>query len=236
MKLRIDLDSWCDIFSVQAERSDHVFWVSQLDYQQHLYVSSRFKQLWGQEAAVMYETPTYFDTRLISEDISDFWKKCLKRHNEEDNGSVIYQIKNEKGEPRWVKDRFMTLYDSSGEPLAAAGIAMDVTQQMDLLKDANVLKQVNEQQSQLKTDYGQLLKDKLRLLVETKQQQRPQLTSREIECLRHLSQGLSARETAERLHISRRTVEKHLDNVKLKFNCHKKVELMRILIDGNYLD
>ena len=236
MKLRLDIDSWCDVFAAQAQASDHVFWVSQLDYQQHLFVSRGFERVWGADHTVMYDTPTYFDTRLVSEKSDTFWEKCLKRHNEQQQGSVLFQIKNEQGELRWVKDCFMTLYDAQGKPLAAAGIAMDVTEQIDLINNPDSLDRVNAQHNQLKSTYTGLLKDKLKILAEVKQQQRPMITTREKQCLQQLSQGLSARETAELLHISRRTVEKHLDNVKLKFNCTKKVELMRLLLEGNYLE
>lgn len=236
MKIQLDIESWCDVFAAQADVSQHVFWVSQLDYQEHLFVSEGFKQLWGANHTVMYDHPTYFDSRLISEPIDSFWQKCLVRHNEQSKGSVLFQIKNEQGEMRWVKDRFMTLYDAKGQPLAAAGIAMDVTEQMDLVNDERRLQQVNAQHHDLKSHYTELLKDKLNILAQQKYQHQPELTTREKQCLLHLSKGLSARETADILNISRRTVEKHLDNVKLKFNCSKKVELMRLLMEGNFLD
>src|SRR3990167_7391465 len=133
LKISLDIDSWCEMFTTQAQHSEHVFWISQLDYQKHLFVSPSFKQLWGVEATVMYETPTYFDTRLVSQDLPAFYQHALSRHHELGKGSVLFQIKNEQGELRWVRDRFMTLYDAQGTPLAAAGIAMDVTERIDTL-------------------------------------------------------------------------------------------------------
>lgn len=51
------------------------------------------------------------------------------------------------------------------------------------------------------------------------------LSSREIECIRHLLQGYTATETANLLNLSKRTVEHYLENIKLKSNCYSKLEL-----------
>jgi DNA-binding NarL/FixJ family response regulator len=50
------------------------------------------------------------------------------------------------------------------------------------------------------------------------------LTSREHEVLRWLVTGLKAREIAQRISISRRTVERHLANAYLKLGVHSRLE------------
>ena len=52
------------------------------------------------------------------------------------------------------------------------------------------------------------------------------LTPREQQCLDLLKQGRSAQSTAAILEISRRTVEHHIDNIKMKFKCNSKWELL----------
>jgi DNA-binding CsgD family transcriptional regulator len=52
-----------------------------------------------------------------------------------------------------------------------------------------------------------------------------ELTTRENECLYYLLAGKSAKQTAAILNISQRTVEFHLDNIKLKAGCRTKIEL-----------
>lgn len=47
-----------------------------------------------------------------------------------------------------------------------------------------------------------------------------------MDCIKLISQGKSSTETAALLCISFRTVEKHIENVKLKLDCHKKSELI----------
>jgi DNA-binding CsgD family transcriptional regulator len=52
------------------------------------------------------------------------------------------------------------------------------------------------------------------------------LTQREEECLDLLSKGYTAKMTANALTISSRTVEKHIENIKEKFNVKHKAELI----------
>lgn len=52
------------------------------------------------------------------------------------------------------------------------------------------------------------------------------LTLRENQCLIELIKGKTAKEIAKKLHISCRTVESHLENVKGKLGCRNKSELI----------
>lgn len=54
------------------------------------------------------------------------------------------------------------------------------------------------------------------------------LSRREMQCLQHLQQGLSASESGEKLGISRRTIEHYRDSIKNKLNCSSKSELREI--------
>ena len=55
------------------------------------------------------------------------------------------------------------------------------------------------------------------------------LTERQLQCVKYLLQGKTAREIAEILGLSRRTVEYYLSNVKSRFECNNKVELILAL-------
>lgn len=51
------------------------------------------------------------------------------------------------------------------------------------------------------------------------------LTPRELQCLSHFSRGMTAKEIAQRFNLGFRTVETHLNNIRLKTGCHTKREL-----------
>lgn len=55
------------------------------------------------------------------------------------------------------------------------------------------------------------------------------LTKREIECLRYLLLGYTAKETAKNLTLSSRTVETHINNIKHKLNCFSKRKIIQLL-------
>jgi len=59
----------------------------------------------------------------------------------------------------------------------------------------------------------------------------PQLTERETEVLRMVAKGLSYRQIAERLVISHRTVQNHVQNTLRKLQMHNRVELTRYAIE-----
>ena len=59
----------------------------------------------------------------------------------------------------------------------------------------------------------------------------PQLTERETEVLRLVAKGLTARQIADRLVISHRTVENHVQSTLRKLQLHNRVELARYAIE-----
>ncbi|WP_055751557.1 response regulator transcription factor [Frankia sp. AvcI1] len=64
----------------------------------------------------------------------------------------------------------------------------------------------------------------------------PRLTAREIEVLRLIAKGLSARDAAARLGVSHRTVQNHVHNVLGKLQLRNRVELTRFALREGYDD
>ena len=60
---------------------------------------------------------------------------------------------------------------------------------------------------------------------------RPELTDRETEVLKMVAKGLSYRQIAERLVLSHRTVQNHVQNTLRKLQLHSRVELTRYAIE-----
>ena len=59
----------------------------------------------------------------------------------------------------------------------------------------------------------------------------PRLTERETEVLRLVAKGLSYKQIAERLGLSHRTVQNHVQNTLGKLQLHNRVELTRYAIE-----
>jgi DNA-binding NarL/FixJ family response regulator len=64
----------------------------------------------------------------------------------------------------------------------------------------------------------------------------PQLTERETEVLRLVAKGLSYRAIAERLVLSHRTVQNHVQNTLRKLQLHNRVELVRYAMQSGLDD
>jgi DNA-binding NarL/FixJ family response regulator len=60
---------------------------------------------------------------------------------------------------------------------------------------------------------------------------RPRLTERETEVLRLVAKGLSYRQIADRLVLSHRTVQNHVQNTLRKLQLHNRVQLVRYAIE-----
>jgi DNA-binding NarL/FixJ family response regulator len=78
---------------------------------------------------------------------------------------------------------------------------------------------------------GLVLGEFRRLAVEPADNAAPKLTERETEVLRLVAKGLSYRQIAERLVLSHRTVQNHVQNTLGKLQLHNRVELTRYAIE-----
>jgi DNA-binding NarL/FixJ family response regulator len=59
----------------------------------------------------------------------------------------------------------------------------------------------------------------------------PRLTARETEVLRLVAKGLTAKQVAERLVVSHRTVENHVQNTLTKLQLHNRTQLVRYALE-----
>jgi DNA-binding CsgD family transcriptional regulator len=61
------------------------------------------------------------------------------------------------------------------------------------------------------------------------------LSHRELECLFLILRGKSAKQTGEIMSLSKRTIESYIENIKNKFGCESKSDLITIAIDHGYM-
>lgn len=64
----------------------------------------------------------------------------------------------------------------------------------------------------------------------------PKLTPRETEVLRLVAKGLTAKQVAERLVLSHRTVENHVQNTLSKLQLHNRAQLVRYAVEQGLAD
>lgn len=61
------------------------------------------------------------------------------------------------------------------------------------------------------------------------------LTAKEAVCLRWSIEGKTAKEIARLENMQVKTVQRHMENIKLKFNCSKQTQLIQLLLKNEFL-
>jgi DNA-binding NarL/FixJ family response regulator len=83
---------------------------------------------------------------------------------------------------------------------------------------------------------GLVLGEYRRMAAGPPQVDAPRLTERETEVLRLVAKGLTAKQVAERLVLSHRTVENHVQNTLNKLQLHNRAQLVRYALEKGLAD
>lgn len=65
-------------------------------------------------------------------------------------------------------------------------------------------------------------------VIDTKKIEELEITTREYEVLKHISEGLSNKEIGEKLFVSESTIKTHVSNLLLKLNAKRRTEAVKI--------
>lgn len=137
--------------------------------------------------------------------------------------TVVAQENRMIGRPALYHSVKMPCYDNDGQLTGVFGISIEVPN-MDPKSTKNFQNEAYLSALSMSSELAQRLR-------------RPniQLTKREIEVLTKTVLGLTAAETADELHISKRTVEGHIENIKNKTGCMKKSEMIKFAIKNRLI-
>jgi PAS domain S-box-containing protein len=114
-------------FRQLAENINEVFWVSDPDKTQVLYVSPAYEQVWGRSCRSLYEQPRSFLDAVNPEDRERVVAPSLERQRRGEASEVEYRVIRPDGSVRRVRDRAFPVKDASGRVYRIAGVAEDVT-------------------------------------------------------------------------------------------------------------
>ncbi|MGI0483883.1 PAS domain S-box protein [Pantanalinema rosaneae CENA516] len=121
----IDLCQHQEYFQQLTENIESVFWMTDPEKQQMLYVSPAYERIWGLSLAEVYRSPRSWLNAIYPEDrdriLQAFPKQSCGEYDEE------YRIMHPDGSIRWIHDRAFPIRDSAGKIYRIAGIAEDIT-------------------------------------------------------------------------------------------------------------
>jgi PAS domain S-box-containing protein len=127
-------------FRQLAENIHEVFWMTNANVREILYVSPAYEQIWGRSCESLYVNPKSFRDAIHPDD-----QQRVSAHLEPNvtgTFDIEYRIVRPDGSVRWIRDRGFPIRNESGEIYRRAGIAQDITQR----KQAEaILRQVNEE-------------------------------------------------------------------------------------------
>jgi len=239
--LQFSLQALNSIFSHLSFLEDKVIWIRNIQLTQQYFVSPSYEKIWGQSIEQLYHNPLTWNDFLINDNICHSLTNLTKRNselNDKKHAQMYYRIHNKKQQQLFLKDESFLLFNKE-QPFAVTGISEIITEQQWIKeqqnndkeeKNINMIKDIGHI---FKMEYGVFLKESIEPQPSLPKSfyincayKKIQLAPREAQCLKHLIMGHSAKETANALNLSQRTVENYLDTLKRKTQCRKKYELL----------
>ena len=116
-------------FRQLAENINEVFWMTNVDKSQMIYISPAYENIWGRSPASLYESPRSWLDAIAPEDRLRIIASALRQR--EGSYDEQYRIVRPDGSYRWIRDRAFPIHDQAGVIYRIAGIAEDITVQKE---------------------------------------------------------------------------------------------------------
>lgn len=113
-------------FRQMAESITEVFWLTNPQKSEVLYVSPGAEQIWGRTCQQLYAQPELWLEAIHPEDRQRIESELIQQSA--GNYEREFRIVRPDGSVRWIRDRAFPIEDSFGEVYRIAGIAEDITE------------------------------------------------------------------------------------------------------------
>lgn len=217
-----------------------ILWIRSPDFAKQLYISENFMEVFRCPADNLFEQPHFVDRFVIREDFAGYKKNIddrLLHPCKAQEKFTYFSIRNCDGDIRKTFDRSFPIFNRSGQQVAIAGIAGDITDhlnQNDCLPDMNninnIMSEINHALSELKLTFCEPTSTNSEAVIPGKSYRFGELSlqfsKRQADCINLALKGKTAKEIARELNLSPRTVEEHLTIVKNKLDCLNKIQLI----------
>jgi PAS domain S-box-containing protein len=113
-------------FRQMADHIQQVFWMTNVDKTQMIYVSPAYEKIWGRPCSELYAAPSSWVDAIHPDDRKQIAERALV-HQVSGDYNEVYRIVRPDGSIRWIQDRAFPISDAVGTVYRIVGIADDIT-------------------------------------------------------------------------------------------------------------
>jgi PAS domain S-box-containing protein len=196
-------------FRQLAEHIREVFWLSDPEKNDILYISPGYEEIWGRSCQSLYDSPRSWLENLHPEDRDRVLEAALQKqtggtYDEE------YRIVRPDGSIRWIWDRAFPIHNAGGVVYRIAGIAEDITDRKRVEDEVRKLNIELEQRVQRRTrDLEAVVRELKHEIAERHRMEQAILESDEgVRCLAEATfEAIAVSEKGKVLHANQRFAE-----------------------------
>ncbi|MBK1987202.1 PAS domain S-box protein [Sphaerospermopsis aphanizomenoides BCCUSP55] len=111
-------------FRQLAENLHQVFWITDPEQSEILYISPAYEEIWGRSCESLYENPISFVESVHPKDREKLINAVA---NKKYGFDIEYRIIRPDGSMRWIRDQAFPIQDETGAVVRVVGIAEDIT-------------------------------------------------------------------------------------------------------------
>ena len=129
-------------FRQLAENINDVFWITNIEKTEMIYISPAYEQVWGRTCKSLYENPRSFLEAIHPEDR----ERVINSFPQQIEGKYIqeYRILRPNDEIRWIRVRAFPIRNEEGKTYRIAGISQDITETKRIEGELSLLANVSE--------------------------------------------------------------------------------------------
>ncbi|MDR3377335.1 MAG: PAS domain S-box protein, partial [Verrucomicrobiae bacterium] len=125
-KVQAALEASEERFRQMAGHIQQVFWMSNVEKNEIIYVSPAYEEIWGRSCASLYELPGSWLEAIHPEDRKQVAERA-QLHQISGEYNEVYRVVRPDGSMRWIQDRAFPIRDAAGNIYRIVGVADDIT-------------------------------------------------------------------------------------------------------------
>ena len=146
-------------FRQLAENINEVFWITDPDKHQMLYISPAYEKIWGRTCASLYQAPQTWLEAIHPDDRNRILHAAATKQPEGTYDETYRIVRPDKSE-RWVHDRAFPIRNPAGQVYRLVGTAEDITERRKLeeqLRHAQKMEAIGQLAGGVAHDFNNIL-------------------------------------------------------------------------------